>query len=347
MLRTINTSTSTSTFLLLCCLLIPSGASAYLGGFEVADGYATSDVGTALAHYPPFLGRYVGPEVQLYNAGATGTLSDIADNTGLWRNIYGAGTQGRYKLWDASSNADATYLSGHFNPYGSGGLLAIRASENRLDQGQNYGVTGAFNAQWTYSVDSDDLKGINPFAIGEQDVSLSFQLAVGAQFRQPVQGGAQLSFVDNQQVMLAIGIGGDYTQSAVNIGIDDLQHVRYYANSTWVDTGVLASHDSFDNVQLTMHFADQTFDLMYGSALDGLLHPLVTRAAFATPLAGAFGNITLTTYTDPEGAGSSDDHGLGKSYLDTFDFTVTVPEPGSALLSLCALLVLCAQRRRK
>ena len=332
----------------VCLSILPDQSKAYLGGFETTDGYSNHDVGTALNMAPLFgsPATFVGPDVNLYDAGQKGSV-DIADNTGLWSNVYGAGTSGRYQLWNASSDADATYLVAHTNYYSGGQCLAIRASESIVtNAAARYGRTGAFDSQWTYTVDSKDLNNYSPTGLSGNVVSLQFQLSVGAQYKQPIQGGGRLSMVDNNVVMLSVGLGGSAAAKAIQIGFDDLQHVRYLDDvGTWVDTGIISSYVSFDTVFARMDMVSQTYDLQYYSSLTGITSSLVTGLHFNNNIGGSFGNITLTTMADPENPTNGfAAHGLAKTYLDNFSFSV-VPEPSSILLALSGALLICMRRR--
>lgn len=115
------------------CLV--QNAHAYLGGFELADGYSTTPA-TVPAHVISGAGGdevapngNTGAEVHTYNAGnGTSTLTNITNNSGLWQQLYaargaaqtyvfnnggGGASSDTNKLGSQDGTGDRAYISTH------------------------------------------------------------------------------------------------------------------------------------------------------------------------------------------------------------------------------------------
>lgn len=175
----------------LSFLLVPTIASAYLGGFEAGDGYqgmfssviTSQNIGTdwqdgsgfvpaALGYSagPPITYFRAGPDVIRYNAGTYGANNggpggvgiDIADNSGLWK-----ANSGGAIVNDASNGTNnLNFITAHGGTAHSGSnFLAIRA----IDATLNY----------DYSIDSRDLNGVAPNSIQSATYSMDFWFCPG------------------------------------------------------------------------------------------------------------------------------------------------------------------------
>ena len=168
---------------------LPS-ARAYLGDFEVADGYlgvfspvvTSQNLGTDWQDgsgfvpdtigYTPALTEYerAGPDVSRYNAGQYGingggpggSATDILDNNGLWV----ANNGGRLTVDATNGASPLNYITAHGGTAKSGSsFLAIRA----IDANLNY----------DYHVDTRDLGGVNPDTIAGGVYQMDFWFCPG------------------------------------------------------------------------------------------------------------------------------------------------------------------------
>jgi hypothetical protein len=331
-------------------IMATSEADAALLGFEIKDGYTLlnvdpdGDFGVEKATYFGTL----GPEVHTYDAGKIVALhTDIVDNTGKFRNIYGAGGKGDL----GELGGDSTYLVAHASAQSAGStkpggyvagdqVLALR-SENQ-PFGDPY--PGNHNAKYAYTVDDVDLNGTDPNAIGNSIVALSFYTCVSA--NQTTDGGGLiLSTIDNPDFRsLEMGFGGA-NGDAARIGWTDENNLAYYNGTSWVETAFLFDYKGYDKVSLSIDTLANTWSLAVNRSLNAYAtEVVVSNQALTTTVGSSFGDITFTAIEDQDDGIEANKNGLAKTYFDNFAFTV-VPEPSSALLGLLGCLGLLRRRR--
>lgn len=318
-------------------------ARAYLGDFEVGDGYlgvlspvvATQNLGSdwqdgtgyipATLGYTPGMTDYqrAGPDVSRYNAGQYGingggpggSASDILDNNGLWV----ANSGGRLTV-DATNGASPfNYITAHGGTAKSGSsFLAIRA----IDADLNY----------DYHVDSRDLGGVNPDTIAGGVYQMDFWFCpgqvvsptgttdniFGLAFKDHV-GNSGISFGYNGQGTIQYNLGGGalWTNSAVTVGTTDWS----FASITFDTTT--------DQASMTISAWNDTLGV-----LDGPVN-IFSNASMGIDME----RLELLNWTL--------DATMDKNFFDDVTMAVTpVPEPSGALLIASAGLLVMLRRRR-
>jgi hypothetical protein len=285
-------------------------AHAYLGGFEDPDGYK------------PFLN-----DVVTYNAGAYGANAGggaytlITPNTGLWTKLQGplypaTGTAGGIAYGTGHQNFDRT------NPSTSDQALVITT---------NVDGWGAGPQEYSYSLDSFDLGGVNPLSTGGQIVNLSFWSC--AQIFGIGEGGGLLadtigdtiSFYDSSGTL---GFEVGYRQPGTTTDF-----AATNVNGTWVQSTVSVNPSTYHRWDITLDLGLQTvsIDIFEGATLTNL----VTGSSLINNMA----NFTELRFESTAGINNAKIWSLD-------DFTVqVVPEPTSlALLGLGGLALLRRQR---
>ena len=310
--------------------------------------------GTITYEQAGFEGR-IGPEVHTYSAGGgTSTHTDVVDNSGKFRNIYGAGSKGDF--WDAvGGQADTTYLAAHKSSQSAGSarpagydsgsqVLAFRTDAKPFDGPE---IDGPHNAKYAYTVDSIDLNGTSPTTVGSSAITLNFYTCVSA--HETSDGGHQImSTTDNANFRsLEMGFGGA-NGNAAQIGWTDENNLAYFNGTSWVETNHLFNYQGYDGVSLTIDVAADTWSLSVMRSLNSTaayaLENVFSNQPLFTPIDNDFGDITFTAYEDQDDGTAETKNGLVKTYFDNFAFTV-VPEPSSALIGLLGCLGFLRRRR--
>jgi hypothetical protein len=342
-------------------ILASSRANAALLGFEANQGYSLnniSNVDDSIIYENAGFDGTVGPEVHTYSAGDGNSLhTDVIDNTGKFRNISGAGRTGDFltERVDLTYEGDTTYLATHSTRqtnnsvrpagYNAGTqVLAIRADAKPFDTAAQ---DGPHTAKYAYTVDSIDLNGISPTAVGDNIITIDFYTCVSAHETTDA-GGVILSTTDNDDFRsLEMGFGGSLGNSA-QIGWTDENNLAYFNGASWVDTGLLFNYRGYDGVSLSINTAADTWSLSISRSLNSssayAIENVFSNQPLFTPLGSNFGDITFSTYEDQDDGTAATKNGLVKTYFDNFAFTV-VPEPSAALLGLLGCLGFLRRRR--
>jgi len=294
-------------------------ASAWLGGFENADGYE------------PFLNR-----VQEYNAGQYGASSgylatsptSITPNTGLWQALSGGFTSGGATSYATGhQNFDRTFVntSGASGAASDQGLVLTTGHE---------GWTGPA-LQYQYNLDSQDLGGVNPASTGGQTINLSFWWC--AELPGPELGGSLADgyFGDEIAFMDASGDTGfvlGLTQRSTG------DKVTYWDGSSMVESSIVAASSRFDRWDISLDLANDTFSASYFSFQTSTTHNLVTNASMMS----AMDEFTAMTFRTSPGVTNA-------KLMAVDDFSITtrrIPAPGAAAVFLLGGAAGALRRRR-
>ena len=300
--------------LILQGMLFASTAHAYLGGFENVDGYA------------PFLN-----DVANYNAGqygpnaGGGVFTPIAPNTGLWKKLQGP----LVPTWGTLGPA---YATGHQyydrTNYGFPNLDQALIITTNAD-GWNAGPQ-----EYSYSLDTYDLGGVNPASTGGDIVQISFWACVLLHGTGEGGGlgpgtiGDTISFYDssgNHGFSIGYKQPGTTTDfAATNVG-------------SWSPSSVAINPSAYHRWDITLDLNLQTVSIDIFEA--SVLTPLVTNAPLITPM----NNFTEMRFLSTPGVNNA------KIWaLDDFGMTVrTIPEPSSIIFTAMGLLGLCLRRTRR
>jgi hypothetical protein len=367
---------SLHTSLILVSILASSRATAALIGFEAVDGYTVNSIKVdGVTVEAAGLSGAIGPDSHLYSAGSGSAIhKDIADNSGSFRNIYGAGTNGSF----FGGSADTTYLSAHQSlqsassvrppSYDAGAqVLAFRTDARPFGDP----VDGPHDAKYAYRVDSLDLNGVGPNAVGNKIVTIDFVTCVsilqtidgGTLLADGTRSGTILSTFDNPGFIgLEMGFGGvggvvgdlpgTASGEAARIGWTDENNLAYFNGTGWVDTGFLFNYKGYDSVSVSIDTGADTWSLAINRSLNSTAYAretVFTNQPLLSAIGTSFGDISFRANEDPDtgidpATSINTANGLSKTYFDNFAFTV-VPEPSSALLGLIGCLGLLRRRR--
>lgn len=295
-------------------LMCASPAMAWLGSFESADGYQ------------PFLNR-----VETYNAGQYGANSgyaalspaSITPNTGLWTRIAGG----------VSSGGATSYVTGHQNFDRSWVNDGIGVSSNQgLVITTNHEGWTAPALEFDYTIDNNDLGGINPTDPNLTDVDVSFwwcsQLPgpeLGGQIADGYYGNSIEMIDSNGNVGLSLGI----TQRATG------DTVTYWDGTSLNESSIIAAANRYDRWDISIDLVNDTFSADYFSFATGTTTNLVSNA----PLMMSLDDLSQFTFRSSPGVNNAK-----RFSVDDFRFTA-VPAPGSATVLLAAGIA--AGRRRR
>lgn len=354
---------------LLAFLAGSQPAGAFLGSFEEADGYRipltgqipTADLGTdaqfylmndpmngytgvvPLGAYPVTMGDgdggWHGPDVTRYNAGAYGTTNggpggtaaDILDNSGLWT----AQTGGRL-----NEDKDAPFYYGgqlfrdqivayHFlYPHTGSQVLSVMAADENLN--------------YTYTLDSRDLGGINPASTAASLVQMSFWVRPTDWDNEDTGNIMGLSLVDamNQSVF-EVGYTGD----------NRLQYRLAGSGGAWVTTAHELGSNGWSQITVGVDNAGNTASLSVRAYSDTLAALASTTSTVLNDAAMGLDAAALQTLKWDVRGGALDNGAVSYvHFFDDFAFAVSpgspVPEPGAAVLVGLALAVSGLRRRR-
>jgi hypothetical protein len=349
-------------------LLVSQEAHAFLNNFEAADGYTLNNILRAngnILETAVSSGR-IGPELNTYNAGSgTATISNITDNTGKFVNNSGGGTKGDITATTVVgqptgfSLGDTTYLSAHETGQASGAalpagyslgaqLLAFRTDAKPFADPRD----GPHNAQYSYTVDSQDFLGLNPAAVSSHLINISFIACVSVKETKD-NGGLVLSTVDNVNFRgLEMSFGGTAAAAGARIGWTDENNLAYFDNATnaWVETNKTFDFMAFDKVSVSINTLTDTWSLVVNRHLNTTAYAsetIFSNIALDNIIGANFGNIVFTANEDLDGAGTTDDNGLAKTFFDSFAMSATaIPEPSNALLTALGAMGWILRRRR-
>lgn len=284
-------------------------ARAYLGGFELQDGYGG------------FLSEVTQTNEGQYgtnNGGPGGVQTAITPGTGLWYGISGT----RYPNFNAGNTA---YATGHGGVQKSGlqGLVITTAADGWGGPALKYG----------YRLDARDLNGVSPAATAGQVVTVSFwtrpNLPGSSEGGNVAPGtvGDTVEFVDSAgNVGFAVGVHQPGTSA---------DFVAFKNTGSYTLTSIQAS-GVYSRWDIKLDLAAQTVTASY---FDGFTSNY-TNLLLNAPLAASMANLDRLYFQSCDGVTNS------KSWaLDDFAMHSTVPAP--AAISLFALGGLGLVRRRR
>lgn len=288
---------------------VSTPAHAYLGGFELQDGYGN------------FLSEVTQTNEGQYgtnNGGPGGVQTAITPGTGLWYGISGT----RYPNFNAGNTAYATGHSG-YQKTGTQGLVITTGCDGWGGPALKYG----------YRLDARDLNGVLPSATAGQVVTVSF-------WTRPNMPGS------SEGGNVAPGTIGDtveFVDSAGNVGFAIGVHqpgtstdfVAFKNTGSYTLTNIQAS-GVYSRWDIKLDLGAQTVTASY---FDGFTSNL-TNILLNAPLAASMANLDRLYFQSCDGVTNA------KSWaLDDFRMTSTVPAPAAAgLLGLGALV---GMRRRR
>ncbi len=312
---------------LLCAV---SPAWAYLGSFELSDGYYLASPGWV--------------DVTYYNAGQWGANAGggasptaIAPDSGLWSLNSQAGAFFPTALARNAATGGAppypapasivgipAYIIGNHSPGRTGiGALALR----------NENFIGAGPMDYDYTLDTFDFGGIAPASVTGGVVNTGFYFCPNPTDIFNPGGPIRtekfiMSFKDSAS---SIGLQLGYT------GFNQV-YWRAGSSGAWNLTGVIADSTNWDGFDVDIDLTSQTFGIDY---FDVSASSWSTLVPAGTPLGASMQDLThLGWWLDEQvtlGTG-------GKNFFDDFAFHA-VPEPaGAALLGIGSV---CLAARRK
>ncbi len=302
-------------FVLALSLTFVGNAYAYLGGFEPADGYASflNDVATFNA------GQYGA------NAGG-GAYTAITPNTGLWKKLQGP------LVPATGATGNLAYATGH--QYYDRTNPGYPNLDQALVITTNSDGWGAGSQEYSYTVDSYDLGGVNPATTGGDMLNISFWSC--SWIPGSGEGGGlgpgtianTISFYDSSG-NLGFAVGGiqpgtttDY--AATNVG-------------SWVQSAVSVGTSTYHRWDIMLDLNLQTVSIdVFESAT---LTPLVVNA----PLINAMNDFAELRFLSAPGVSN-----YKVWALDDFTMSVKgVPEPATSLLLAMGFCGLAVSRRRR
>jgi len=316
--------------LFVLSLAFTTSTHAYLGSFDVPDGYnpfATQVPGTPPSDFS---------DVTYYNAGVIGPKVQIPFNTGEWTLLTQAGA---FFPTTAVHNAQVSaappypafpffvavpdYIIGNHPGGRTGGALALR------NEG---GANGAM--EYDYSLDSVDFGGPTPASVTSGSVLTQFYFCPNGMDNNPTAEKFIMSFRDSSG------------NTGLQVGYRHDNHVQWRPGSSgsWTATGITADSLAYDGFRVDMNLSNDTFQLEY---FDLSANTWSTLAAAGTPLGASMQNLTNLRWKLDEFTVAGDPSGYaGKNFFDDFSFKVNpVPEPSSCLLLLTGLSSLFIRRR--
>ena len=198
-------------------------------------------------------------------------------------------------------------------------------------------VSGGDNANYNYTINSDDLGGVNPASVSSGVVSLNFWICPNTWSRDintftPTGMYQTTSLLNSSgEVLASIGMfsTGDQNQPKVYLSADGVN---------WTDTELRAAHTTWTEVTMDINLDAMTSTIGY-TDLDSESYEL-TDVAWD----GAITDTSVTTLNFFMA------DGVGKNYFDDFAFSTAaataVPEPSTSMLVLVGIGLLATKRRR-
>ncbi len=312
------------------CFSHTSAVFAYLGSFEVNDGYQVQS-GTILG------------DVTIYNAGAHGAnagggpLVQIAADSGLWDltsevgGYFDSSTDRTTALSPGPgfypsnpSTGVAAYIVGN-HPGGRSGGTALALRNDR--------PVGNGAMVYEYSLDAFDFGGVAPTSVTSGVVPMSFYFC-------PNPGDSPSPDSKDKFTMTLI-------DSVGNVGLqwgyarDNSVTWRTSASSPWMTTGVIADQFNYDGVSIDIDLTNDTFGIDY---FDVSANTWSVMVPAGTAMGMAMQDLSVIGWQLEDGlfAGVG-----GKNFFDDFSFTNPVPEPATCTLALAMGAALLATYVRR
>lgn len=316
--------------MLTISLASASKSHAYLGSFDIPDGYnqfATQVPGTPPSDFS---------DVVYYNAGVIGPKAQIAYNSGAWKLLTQAGaffptSATRNAVVSAappypafpSSGTVPDYVIGNHPGGRTGGALALR------NEG---GANGAM--EYDYTLDTVDFGGPTPASVTSGNVVTQFYFCPNGMDNNPTAEKFIMSFRD----------GTGATGLQIGYRHDNQVQWRPGNSGAWTLAGITADSLAYDGFRVDMNLSNDTFQLEY---FDVSASTWSTLAAAGTSLGTPMQNLTNLRWWLDEFTVAGDPSGYaGKNFFDDFSFKVNpVPEPSTCLLVLTSLCGLSLRRR--
>ena len=240
-------------------------------------------------------------------------------------------------LWHFDGgNINGNYVAQH--GYNSG--FALNEPYGLVVRNDN----AADNYQFSYDVQSVDVAGLNPAAMGSNILVLTFDVCAVT---------AQNSGQDDNATMFRMDFGGTRANPGMTLGFSDANKLMWSdaAGTLHEYNGYTLNQGGWDRVSLKLDFGNDTYDLvveqMTGDGINAsnTYTPInsfnvVSGQSFTNPLS-SLTKLYFETFTDPEDGG-----GWHKLFLDNFDSMLMIPEPASGLLLVFGSLGLFVVRRR-
>lgn len=292
--------------------LITAEAFAYLGSFEVGDGYQYG------APMGPNLGdndvtRYNAGQFGSNNGGPGGAAALITPDSGLWRVIAGG------RLLNQASDY---YVIQHSSPSG-------HSSPNVLGMTTGNSSFVGVDSAYQYDFEARDFDGTAPAALAGGTANVGFVWCPSNQFPFPLTTpGASIEFQDSSGANW-FEIGSYTTNESIAYRI---------AGGPWIAAGFDSSSNAmmFDNINIAFDFVADTVSFSFFEAAAATNHVVLTNV----PLGG---NMNYLAHMQLNMRAEN-----AKNFLDDFDFQVSiVPEPSSVALCGATACGLCAPRRRR
>jgi MYXO-CTERM domain-containing protein len=287
-------------------LLAASSAHAYLGGFELQDGY-----GGFLSEVRQTNEGQYGTN----NGGPGGVQTPITPGTGLWYGI--AGT-----MYPAFSSNGTAYATGHagFQHTGNQALVITTGCDGWGGPALKYG----------YRLDSRDLNGTPPAATAGQTVNVSF-------WTRP--------YLDDAGVTPGtVGDTVEFVDSAGNVGFSvgvhqpgsSTDYVAYRNSGTYTLTSMVAASFIYSRWDIKLDLAAQTVTAGYYDGATNTFTSLLTNA----PLAATMSDLNRLYFTSSAGVSNSKNWAV-----DDFVMSTTAPAPSALALIGLGGLGLTRRRR--
>lgn len=306
----------------------PLCSSAYLGGFELEDGYGKSGQ-VFLA--PSEVAKYNAGQYGTNNGGPGGGAVLIPDNTGLWTGISGT----RYPN-SSQVTGQVAYATGH-EFYDR---VAHNTTAQALVMTTNVDGWNGPTLEYGYRLDSRDLNGLDPLQTAGKIIHLTFWWCAQI-FGLGDGGGLGAGTVGDTVKFLDSGGNVGFTLGLIQPG-NSTDYIGWDTGSGFhADPQMIAGNFSrYSKWDILINLVNQTVSASYLDGEGGITYSLLNGVGLAANMSD-FTNLRIASTP-----GINNEKRLA---LDDFNFSVSqIPEPSTiALVMLSMLFALAAQPRRK